>query len=500
MPKRLILFFLKDDEIITSSLIYTLKSLSEIGSEIVIIGKNIPLELSDYKNFKNLSDYKTYDAFEQIVIANSSFYGPFNSFDNIFDKMSGFDFWSLDELFLSTKSFLVFNSSFAKNDTFVRFIDSNNFVEDFIQQGFTLGLYSDDINNIHKNIENYSYPIIHKEYFYKTNQKSFNYRLKFAFDYIKNVLKFDVDLIIDDLIKNKKANLIIKNLHLNYILPSAFAKETTAQDKVALIMFIHPESLIEECRSYANIIPEDINIFVVSTNENVLDKCKVSFDTLKNKIEYRLQPNRGRDNTALLITCADVIKDYDYICFTHAKLSNHLKQKVSSDDFRNHCFKSLLYSKEFILNVISTFKNNKYLGILAPFPPNFQPFVAIGDEWGKNLNNASSFIKNRLNIDIPLSEEDPICTFGDMFWFKGKALNTLNKANLSFEDFPEEPLTDYDGLLTHSIERIIPALAQIDGFYTSYVASVEYATIYLDNVMNDFKLIRKDFLKKNNVN
>ncbi len=498
MPKRLILFFLKDDENITSSLIYTLKNLSDISSEIVIIGKNIPHELSDYKNFKNLSDYNTYDDFEQIIISKSSFYGPFNSFDKIFDKMSGFDFWSLDELFLNTKTFIVFNKPMLKNSAFLQFLESKNGIEEFKKQGFSFGLYSNDIINIHTNIKNYSYPIIHKSYFYKTTQNTFNYRLKFAYDYIKNALKFDTDLIIEDLIKNKKANLINKNLHLNYILPSDFAQETRAEDKVATIMFIHPESLIEECRSYADIIPEDIDIFVVSTSESVLDKCKISFDTLNNKVEYRLQPNRGRDNAALLITCSDVIKDYEYICFVHAKLSNHIKHKALSDDFRNHCFKSLLYSKEYISNIISTFENNKYLGILAPFPPNFQPFVAIGDEWGRNLNNASNFIKNRLNIDIPLSEEDPICTFGNMFWFRGKALNTLNNAKLSIEDFPEEPLTDYDGLLTHAIERIIPAIAQIDRFYTSYVASVEYATIYLDNVMNDFKLIRKDFLKKNN--
>jgi hydroxylamine reductase len=57
----------------------------------------------------------------------------------------------------------------------------------------------------------------------------------------------------------------------------------------------------------------------VTSSKEKKEKISDVFKNLKNNVEYIIQENRGRDNTALLISGAPVIKTYDYICFAHAK-------------------------------------------------------------------------------------------------------------------------------------------------------------------------------------
>ena len=64
--------------------------------------------------------------------------------------------------------------------------------------------------------------------------------------------------------------------------------------------------------------------------------------------------------------------------------------------------------------------------------------------------------------------------FGGMFWVKTKALKTLTSYDWKCEDFPSEPFPTDDGLLPHSIERLISILAQRDGYFIGHIAPVEY--------------------------
>ena len=99
------------------------------------------------------------------------------------------------------------------------------------------------------------------------------------------------------------------------------------------------------------------------------------------------------------------------------------------------------------------------------------------NEWMKSLEN--------------LEKNDVICAFGNMFWVKTQACKSILEMNFKIDDFPIEPLDKCDGLLTHSIERIMPSLVQRDGFFTSYVIPDIEASMYINTLMDSIKKLKR---------
>ena len=60
-----------------------------------------------------------------------------------------------------------------------------------------------------------------------------------------------------------------------------------------------------------------------------------------------------------------------------------------------------------------------------------------------------------------------------MFWVRSGALKTLYELNLSWDDYPLEPI-GYDGTILHAIERLLPIIAESNGYSyrMTYVSGV----------------------------
>ena len=80
--------------------------------------------------------------------------------------------------------------------------------------------------------------------------------------------------------------------------------------------------------------------------------------------------------------------------------------------------------------------------------------------WDKNLHVARVLARRMQINNLPEQFCFPI---GTMFWVKNGALEDLYNLKLSWSDYPEEPI-EYDGTMLHSIERLIPIVAQNKGF------------------------------------
>jgi lipopolysaccharide biosynthesis protein len=53
---------------------------------------------------------------------------------------------------------------------------------------------------------------------------------------------------------------------------------------------------------------------------------------------------------------------------------------------------------------------------------------------------------------------------GTMFWCRPAALKPLLNLRLGWEDYPPEPVP-YDGTILHAIERILPFVAENQGYH-----------------------------------
>lgn len=470
MMKRILIYDVSE---ITKNNLYFINKLSIYVQKIAIVSQtSIQLPKCCITNDCVIEQYSSSEEalnlnknFDEYIIANDTFYGPFFDIEELFKKMKNYSKWSIDKLFYDNKSFIVYKKN--------AFDDKVKFAyEQYIDFDY--------------NISNYHLPFLHKFFFSKTQYNFINLKIKRVFEYIKEHSKYDEQIIYEDLEKTKQYSLINKTLIKNYIISSNYEEpKLYFAKKIAGILYIYSENLIDYCYKYALNFPERTDLYIVTTSEKVLEKIKIRFSDVPNKIIYRTQQNRGRDNTALLVTCKDVINKYDYVCFVHSKESKH--NKITSHEFRNHCFNSLLYNKNYVNNLINKFEENEKLGLLIPFPPEFEPYCTIGNEWLNNFDNAKNFIKDRNRTEIELNKIDVICAFGDMFWFRAKSLKTLLSMNITFNDFEEEPISKVDGLLGHAIERLIPTLANYDGYYSAYTIPEREAGFYIDTLMYSLK-------------
>ncbi len=314
-------------------------------------------------------------------------------------------------------------------------------------------------------------------------------KIRETFDFLQKHSDYDTDLIWDDILESAHMSQLNDNLHFNYILSTTHCSggdslPESLEHKAALIVYIYPEDLVEYCHEYASFAPKGMDVFVVTSSPEAEEKAKTVFiqDNMNANVHFRSQINRGRDNSALLITCRDLIDTYDIVCFMHAKKSVHNILKINSDDFRNHCFKNLLFNEIYIKNILMTFYENKRLGLLVPFIPLTAAHHNLhAHPWTINYENSIEFLKKEYGITADL-DPNLYPPFGGMFWFRCAAFKTLLSRDWKFEDFPKEPIPATDGLLTHVIERIYPMLAQRDGYYTAFVLPDQLAPYYLNTL------------------
>lgn len=91
-------------------------------------------------------------------------------------------------------------------------------------------------------------------------------------------------------------------------------------------------------------------------------------------------------------------------------------------------------------------------------------------------------------ITVPYNETNVIAPMGGMFWGRCEAFKLFLSKEFKFEDFPPEPLSKSDGLLTHILERVISILIQQSGYYIQRVCPDFYAQIYLNELYDRCRL------------
>jgi lipopolysaccharide biosynthesis protein len=80
--------------------------------------------------------------------------------------------------------------------------------------------------------------------------------------------------------------------------------------------------------------------------------------------------------------------------------------------------------------------------------------------WGKNRVFAEAFQER---LDLKPLPENIVFPVGTMFWARTESLRSLDALELTWDDYPEEPLP-YDGSMLHALERLFPFIVQSNGF------------------------------------
>lgn len=247
-----------------------------------------------------------------------------------------------------------------------------------------------------------------------------------------------------------------------------------SEEKIAIVMALYYREDADKYFSYLSIIPEDISIFIISSNQDILQKG-ISLKSVHKNLYIIEKENRGRDLSALLVAFYPYVKEYTYLCFVHDKKAKHPELEADISLWIENLWDNLLYSKNYILKVIELLKNDSYGLLLPPKPIGIYKDSMYTNPWDNDYDNVVQLARTiNMNIEIDKKDTESV-SLGSAFWCQTKALEKLFAHNWTYEEFPEEPMPD-DGTISHAIERILGFVTADAGYKTAVIMNTEYAS------------------------
>lgn len=479
----------------------------------------------------NLYSWEKVYEFDELLLFNDTFYGPLYPLRQIFHEMDSraVDFWGITEhaeigkesssldilriprhlqsYFINVKRRLLLSEAFRAfwtsltpdHFTHQDAVDQYEveFTNYFAQKGFTFSSYVDtsplfstnpdtNYNTLHVTpyelIAQYRCPVIKRKSI-GSNLDQFlviygNENHNRIMPYIDEKTDYNVNLIWDNLLRRCDISDIKDSLHLSYVFPveaSNPSKRSFAEKRVAVIIHAYYLDLVDHCMGYIDDIPPYIDIIITTSNPLVKQRYHDLFvDRGIVTAQVRLIENHGRDTAALLIDCRDILMQYDYLCFTHDKKSSGISAPQVGRSFMYLLWENTLASYSYIENVLAEFEKNPRLGFLSvPRPYHEHLFTTFASGWGENFDGVKS-LADRLGLNSKISDKQPLFALGTAFWCRPAAMKALFSHHFERRDFPVEPAPP-DGTIMHAIERILPYVAQHEGYYSGIMSSDRYA-------------------------
>ena len=510
------------------------KTLKAITPDL-FVHENKGFDAGAYKSaFEDYLGWDTIRQYDELVMCNDTFYGPFWPFKEVFDKMDErpeLDFWGLticgklrgtysdlpehlQSFFLVVRHALLLAPEFEMfwqginpaADDVNRVIENfeTRFTHYFSNAGFRWAPYAnthelDDkseqynlnhsVYNCNQLIEKYHCPIIKRRAFTWDNllDASDGNNTVRAVQYIKSNTSYDVNLIYRHLLRLYNVAQLKNNLNWDYILQTenSGVKQAPIREKVLVVIHMFYPDLVDECFEYANHIPQGVDVLVTTSNPAIKEEIAQKFSKIQGQFLGVLDaPKRGRDIAGFLIAAREKFLDYDIACFTHdKKMSSEAHYYTIGENFRELILKNVLASDTYIRGILQLFRDNPLLGVLAPPHPFMGSYLnALGNAWQGNFKATQQLIEQLgLEHSCHVDKEHQPYVLGTSLWFRVDALLPLLNHRFEISDFPEEPLPA-DGTISHAIERVFPYVAQSQGYYSGWVMTKESGEFYVEQL------------------
>ena len=336
---------------------------------------NIGYDITAYKTGIEYIGYDNILKYDECILVNSSLFGPIFSFKDMFEKMQSLDidFWGITkhhkvdfDPFRTCKygyipehiqsSFIVFRKKFMSTDFFIsRWKDLpaiKNYAEaiglfeviftkEAVEAGYEADVYinTDDLEGYTRYplmmmadelVINRKCPVIKiksfSQNYYDILTDTIGNCTQKMYDYINKHTDYDVNLIWDYILQNFNMADIKNIMHLNYILPKySLIDDIKINQKIALIVHIYYEDLLEDTIKYINNMPKTADLIITTPKKELVQKLKEKCSKLNfNDYKVLLIENRGRDVSSLLVGAAPYINDYDLVCYMHDKKTTQM--------------------------------------------------------------------------------------------------------------------------------------------------------------------------------
>lgn len=465
------------------------------------------------------------DQYDELVLLNDTFFGPFYPFKEVFDKMAGrdVDFWgltahgkclladdSLREAHLQSYFLVIrknmhcsyeFKKYWEKQKVFHSFWEAVNkgeavLTKYFEDRGFTWEPFIDmsDLDGEHA-INHYAFnaeellkrgfPVMKRKQLGESLGLMLLYHngedIKKAMQYIQQHYQYDVSMIWQNILRIYNIGGIHDALGMEYVIDNAGVSDKKRMEKHSAVVVLHIYYMkeLERYMTYIKAVPEWMDVIITTVSEDKAETVRKAFgEILGLRLTVLCMHNRGRDMAAMLVAAKPYILKYDYFCFCHDKMSKQTEYSIGKY-FERLLWENVLSSTAYIENIINRFDTEPNLGLLcAPSPVGgFVPHFR-GQMWTQNYQHTVDLLQ-MLGVEVPVSESAAPLSMGTAFWCRTAALKKLLDYPWTYEDFPEEPL-EIDGQISHALERCFSFVAQDAGYYTAAAMTPEYAGVLVN--------------------
>ena len=505
------------------------RKIKEHGWEL-IIRDNIGFDVWAYKTAIEHIGYDNLANYDELILFNHTFYGPIYPFKEMFDTIDNrkCDFWGItahkemipnpfteegilprhiNSHFIAVRKPMLTSDSFKDywvNMPMIKsYVDSvltheSKFTGHFEDLGFSSSVYDDDtkydskysaVINVDESLENRC-PILKRRIFFHDSIfiEANAIDLPRALRIMRATSDYDEKLIWPNIVRTADLRTLNTNADLTSVLPDKRIKSGKHRTikNIAVCAHIYYVEMVDELMELASniTIPFDF----IATTDTIEKKIEIEkivskYKCVKNINVILLEVNRGRDMSALFISCRDLFLDdrYDLVCRLHTKKSPQVESS-RSNIFKRHLYDNLLHSSGYVENVIDMFEAKPWVGLAVP-PAVHISYHTLGMAWFANKPKAIEIAKE-LDLKVKFDEATPVAAYGTMFWFRPKALRKLFDHKWQWDEFNPEP-HHVDGGLAHVLERLISYTAQDAGYTTEQIMSETSASF--NYAMLEFK-------------
>jgi len=455
--------------------------------------------------------------FDELILANDTWYGPVRPFGPVFDRMDGQElhFWGMTDharvephpftftgylpyhlqsywvgvrraMFLS-EEWKGYWAELPPMDSYSDAVVKHEgvFTEHFTNHGFIGEVAFPIITGLAEN-----YPVLYARQLLEAGCPTLKRRPFFQWPALLDRLAvigrwtldvaeqsgYPIDMIYQDLARNVQPRVFNTDAAMLEVLPEQdVSYDPSSPLRTVVLAHIYYGEMAEEMLDRADTLPGDYDLVVTTADEQKASAIRAVIDgrPRRGRIDVRIvASNNGRDQGAFLIDCRDVLlgDDYDLVVKIHSKKTPQDIYHVGRH-FRQQQFTNLLNSPGYSANVVALFQREPGLGVAYP-PTIHLGHPTLGRGWWSNRTGFHEQCK-KLGIHVPLDDISPLAPYGSMYFARPEALRLLVGHAWTYEDFGGAAAYQ-DGGLAHILERMPSYAAGELGYHTRTIANAEY--------------------------
>ena len=465
--------------------------------------------------------------YDELVLFNDSFFGPFRPFEDIFRDMEGdgADFWGLSvhgaipgdgscpygfrPVYLQTY-FLVFRARLFHSPEFAAFwrrqprytafrAVAEGFcavlTRHFADLGYSWSAYSDtrDLDgppekncdhhtyDLDEMVENRRYPVIKRRSFRVAKPQYLSYgdatTLPRALAFVREHHPgYDLRLVFSHLLRKYQALDLKEALNLDYVLPAGEPVPVAPHPRPRTLVVAH---LVHEERfplflPYLANVPAACGLLLLTDTGDKRARLLEALRPLRPDAQAVVA--EGAPMEAFLLAGRSRLEGCELFAFLHDDLSAGVHPSVDAAT-RRLLWDNMLPSAAYVQRVRDLLASTPWLGVLAPPSANHATFFKANlNAWSGGRFKATAALLERLGLSVPLDPSRPPFILGNCFWARTDALSPLLSHGWTAEDFRGNP-----GLLP-ALELAVPYIAQSRSAASGWVMTADAAAVQVSNL------------------